>query len=214
MITDAQALRHTFAALVVASVVAFTAGCALLPESAAGGGAGGGSGSDNSDGPANGDDTDSDEDGGEGAKVLTGADCLPGDWSVDNDSFAALMSGASGGAVDTVTGLVMLTFTTDGKTQTRYENWKHSITVDSATVTIVKNGTDFGTYSVNADGSVALVDAEISSDTTSVMDIGGQKVSHTVTPEPSVFSQASFDCNGDDLSVTAEGATTILHRER
>src|SRR5690554_1509642 len=138
MTTQALTLRHSLAALVVASALAVTAGCAQLPLGATGGGTGGGSGSgsDGSEGPGDGDDTgDSDEDGTEAdeAKVLTGADCLPGEWLVDNDSFAALMSGAAGGAVDDITGVVLLTFTADGKTQTSYEDWQHSITVDSAT---------------------------------------------------------------------------------
>lgn len=209
-----RGLKNSLAALVVASVLVVTAGCAQLPW-AAGTGAGG-SEPDSSEAPSDdgGDDNPEGDDAeGEETKVLTGADCLPGNWYVDNESFAALMSSAAGGAVDDITGVVMLTFTADGKTQTLYEDWKHSITVDSATVTIVKNGTDFGTYSVNTDGSIALVDVEIQSDTTSVMKMGGQTVTSTVTPEPSVFSQASFDCNGDELSVTAEGGTTILHRE-
>src|SRR5690554_6158361 len=207
-------LRNSLAALVVASVLVVTAGCAQ-DQFAAGSASGGGADPDSSEGAGDGDDADADGEDAEGdePKLLTGADCLPGNWFVDNESFGKLISGAAGGAVDNVTGVVMLTFTADGTTQTLYEGWKHTITVDSAKVTITKDGTDHGTYKVNADGSITLADTRIGSDTKSVMEMAGKSVKTTVTPEPSVFSQASFDCNGDELSVTAAGGTTILHRE-
>lgn len=143
----------------------------------------------------------------------TGAECLTGNWFVDNEEFGELMSTVSGTAVDDVQGTVMVTFGADGTTTTHYDEWIHSITVDGATVTIERNGSDSGTYEVAQDGTMTLTDTEMSSITESHMEVGGRNVTSTVPPQPSVFSQATFVCEADELTVTAEGATTTLHRE-
>ncbi|MDN5744054.1 MAG: hypothetical protein L0H31_02910 [Nocardioidaceae bacterium] len=147
------------------------------------------------------------------ADVLSTADCLPGNWFVDNDEFGALMSTVSGSAVDNISGSTMVTFRDDGTTTTHYDEWTHTITVKSATVTIVKNGEDSGTYEIADDGTMTLTDTDLASTTTSQMKMGGRTINQPVPPQKSVFSRATFTCAGDELTVTAEGATTVLHRE-
>lgn len=147
------------------------------------------------------------------AEPLTGAACLTGDWFVDNEHFGELMSSVSGGVVDDIHGVTMVTFRADGTTTTHYDEWTHTIKGEGATVTIVKDGSDSGTYEVAADGSMTLTDAELNTTTTSEMEVSGQVIRTEVPPQPSVFSQATFTCDGDELAVSAEGATTLLHRE-
>lgn len=216
-------LRGCLTALAVASALLVTAGCAAeeVPQGAT---AGGGSGSESADVAA---DADSDADSGtadadadasdDSDGELTMRECLPGNWYVDNESFGKLIAGTGQGVVDDVTGVVMLSMHADGTSETLYEDWTHSIAVDSpagsGTMTITKNGTDYGSYEVHGDGTMSMIDTQISSETTSVMKMEGNTVTSVVTPEPSVFSQASFTCAGDELTVTADGGTTILHRE-
>lgn len=145
--------------------------------------------------------------------MLTGAACLLGNWYVDNQQFGELMSSVSGSAVDDVTGVVMVTFRDDGTTTTHYDDWKHTITVQSATVTIIKNGEDHGTYEMVDDGTMTLTDTDMNSTTTAKMEMQGRTTDYDAPPQPSVFSQSVFTCEGDELTVTAEGATTVLHRE-
>lgn len=146
-------------------------------------------------------------------EALAGAACLTGSWVVDNEHFGELMSSVSGSAVDDIEGVTTVTFRDDGTTTTHYDEWQHTITMDSATVTIVKDGEDSGVYEVAEDGSMTLTDTDLGATTTSQMTMGGQTVAHQAPPQPSVFSRATFRCEGDALTVTAEGATTILHRE-
>lgn len=195
-------------------------GCESTPDPQATDAQGGGSASTPDDPAADpdasapaGDDADADAASPPPAEPLTGAACLPGNWFVDNEHFGELMSSVSGSAVDNIHGVTMVTFRDDGTTTTHYDEWTHTITMDGATVTIVKDGSDSGTYEVAADGSMTLTDADLNTITTSEMEMGGQVIRTEVPPQPSVFSQATFTCEGDVLTVSAEGATTLLHRE-
>lgn len=146
-------------------------------------------------------------------EALTGEACLPGNWFVDNETFGALMAEASGGVGNDMSGTVMVTFREDGTTSTYYDEWTYVTSVDGRTLTLLKDGADSGTYEVTADGSMSLVDTDISSTTSSQIEVDGEQVTMSIRPEPSVFSDASFTCEGDALTMTADGATTILHRE-
>lgn len=146
---------------------------------------------------------------GESDAALTGAACLPGKWILDNAKFAALIAAGTGGVVDDVQGLALLTLGADGSTSTRYEDWSHTITSDGATMTVVRNGTDSGTYSL-AGGSMTMTETSVASEV--VMTMNGN-VMGAASHEPSVFSQATFSCSGDTLTVTADGGTSTLHRQ-
>jgi hypothetical protein len=142
---------------------------------------------------------------------LAGEECLPGNWFLDNDEFGALMSAAAGSTVSDLTGNVMVTFREDGTTSTSYDEWTYTVVVDGSRLTLTKNGTDHGTYQVAADGTMSMVDTDLSS--VSQMKLDGAPLTSTVQSEPSVFGSAAFTCAGDELTVTADGATTIMHRE-
>lgn len=141
------------------------------------------------------------------------AECLPGNWYPDPEEFATLMAGETENLVTDVTGSMMITFRADGSTDTYYEDWTYTFTVDSATVTIVKDGTDAGTYVVADDGAVGLTDTDIDSTTNARMTINGNEVAQVVDPQPSVFSLATFACSGDELTTSVGSQTATLHRE-
>lgn len=227
--TSTTTKKGILAVLALASVLLLSTGCA--PEVAGGGGGGGaggssdgtsdgngdGSGDGSNDGSADGsDDSSKGDDSSTG--ILTGKKCLPGSWSLDNEDFGRILSkaaneaGGPGNAVDKVTGTVILTLTANGETHTRYTNWSHEVTVDTSVITVVKNGTDDGTYTVTDDGVMTMVDVEIKSKTVSKMDINGTLTTTTIPPEPSVFAQAGFACSGDELKVTNGGVTATMHR--
>lgn len=144
---------------------------------------------------------------------LTGAECLPGNWFLDNAEFGALLSAAAGSTVSDLTGNVMVTFREDGTTSTAYDEWTYTVVVDGTQLTLIKNGIDHGTYQVAADGTMSMVDTDLSSVSQMKLEVDGAPVISTVQSEPSVFGSAAFTCVGDELTVTADGATTIMHRE-
>ncbi|WP_430867908.1 hypothetical protein [Demequina aurantiaca] len=144
---------------------------------------------------------------------LAGKECLPGNWILDNNEFGALMSAAAGSTVSELTGNVMVTFREDGTTSTSYDEWTYALVVDGSQLTLSKNGTDHGTYRVAADGTMSMVDTDLSSVSQMELEVDGSPVINTVQSEPSVFGSAAFTCAGDELTVTADGATTVMHRE-
>jgi hypothetical protein len=123
------------------------------------------------------------------------------------------MVGDSQNLVTDVTGSMMLTLRADGSTDTYYEDWTYTFTVSSATVTIVKDGTDSGTYVVADDGGVDLTDTDLASTTDARMTISGNEVAQVVEPQPSVFSLATLACSGDELTATVGSQVATLHRE-
>ena len=129
------AKKNFIAALGVASILFLSTGCA--PDAGLFGGDGSGSGSSNSRG-AGSPSPRSDKNGGEnsGEKEnsahanLTGKDCLPGTWLLDNKAVEKFMETLSVGAtVVKTTGQVIAKFGTDGITQTNYDHWTNTITM-------------------------------------------------------------------------------------
>lgn len=85
--------------------------------------------------------------------------------------------------------------------------------MSSATVTIVKDGTDSGTYVVADDGGVDLTDTDLASTTDARMTINGNEVAQVVEPQPSVFSLATLACSGDELTASVGSQVATLYRE-
>jgi len=147
------------------------------------------------------------------ADALAGEACLPGNWFLDNEEFSDFMASVSGSAINKMSGSVMVTFREDGTTSTYYDGWTYDMEGGDRSMSLSKDGTDSGTYHVAADGSMALADTEMSAITTAWIERDGEMVGLRVEPTPSVFSDASFTCEGDKLTMVSDGATTILHRE-
>lgn len=216
--------KNLLAALAVASVLLLGTGCA--PEVGVGGTAGGSAGGSNSgstdgstdgnpDGTKGDEDSDSSKDGDDKASGnLTGTECLPGNWIMDNSTFEDLMNSMSDGASVKTSGLVILTFHPDGKAQTNYDHWTNTIKLPEATSVVERHGIDKGTYTAAASGAMTMSDSSIGSVTTMTATVlGGKAMTMAVDPEPSVFSQAKYACSGEVLTVTAKDYDLILYRE-
>lgn len=144
---------------------------------------------------------------------LTGAQCIVGNWLVDNSKFATMMSAFSHTAVDSISGSLMLTFRDDGTTTTTYDAWTHTVAVADGTGTVVKNGADSGTYAVGEDGNITVNETEITAVTEMQFEVNGLTTSLTEPPGAGVFTDAAFTCSDDELTVTAAGQTSVLYRE-
>lgn len=195
--------KNALATLVVASLLLLGTGCA--PE--LGGGKSGDSA--NSSSKPSGEPTD----GGQ-AGPLTGADCLPGDWLLDNEKTAAVFQALSGGLVDNVEGNVTLILRADGTTTADYDRWTHTVTIEGAVSQVERHGLDHGTWSATSDGKISMKDDEVGSITTMRVNASGQSITQTITPEASIFAQGDFTCSDDELTITVEGQSAILNREK
>ncbi len=202
--------KGVFAALAVASVLLLGTGCA--PESGLGGSLGGSTGGSAGSGSDN---TDSSESGGNSsAGKLTGKDCLPGDWDLDNEKTAALFQQMAGGLVDNVRGAVTLTLRADGTATTNYQNWTHTVTIEGGRSEVERHGIDHGAWSAASDGHMAMEDTEVGSITTVTVTAGGRNIRTAITPEASIFAQGNFTCSGNDLTIAVEGTPAVLFRQR
>lgn len=149
--------------------------------------------------------------------AATQAECIVGTWLLDNQSFAdalATMAEAEGSFSDTLTGVARLVVSRDRSTQTEYENWKHVVEVNveghAATVTMERNGTDYGEI-VEADGKLGLLEISNESVMVTSMNVGG--VVHAAPPIGNTsLSQGIFECEADRLLTHVDGVTTIMNR--
>ena len=193
--------KNVVVALAVASVLFLSTGCA--PE--LGGGAGG-SGTTPTGTPSN--------SSSQQAGPLSGVECLPGDWLLDNEHTAAVFQSLSGGLVDNLQGNVGLILRTDGTTTANYDRWTHSVTVEGAVSVVERHGLDQGTWSATDDGKISMKDNEVGSITTMTVNAGGQGISQTIEPEASIFADGDFTCADDILTITVEGQSAVLNRDK
>ena len=144
--------------------------------------------------------------------ILSGEACLYGNWYLDNESFKAMLEEA-GGNVLSVTGWAIVWYGDDGTTMATFDEWTTVTTEDNAETTMVRNGEDLATYEVTGD-TITTRETEGNSVLEMTMKMDGQDAATVVAPhEPSVTTVATFTCEGETLTVTAEGATSVLHRE-
>lgn len=156
----------------------------------------------------------------ETAPPATGEACLIGKWQVDNDQWGQMFQAfadaeaGEGFQVLGVTGVGTTEFRADGTTETVYDEWTITAAMEGAPgdMAIVRTGVDHGTWSTDG-GNVKLVETEITSGVTVSMGgmvlPGGADVSHD--PEL-IADDAAFDCRGDVLSITVDGASWAMHR--
>lgn len=148
----------------------------------------------------------------EGEPILSGEACLYGNWYLDNESYKAMLEEA-GGNVLSVTGWAIIWYGDDGTTLATFDEWTTVATEDNAETTMVRNGEDLATYEVTGD-TITTTETEGNSVLEMTMKMDGQDAATVVAPhEPSVTTVATFTCEGETLTVTAEGATSVLHRE-
>lgn len=191
------------------------AGCASEATGGSGAGGAGGAGSDAASAPAASTATPAPEVT-QQAAPLTGAECIVGSWLLDNASFGEIISSYADGVVDDVTGTVRFRADADGNAVTEYIDWTNTIrmTNPAGVVTMVRNGQDAGTYHAEADGRLSLTETANESVIVVEMTSGGTTMAMpTVENSPGALHLAVFTCTGDELTVTVDDRSSVLHRE-
>lgn len=150
-----------------------------------------------------------------------GEACLVGTWLVDNDHWGEMFEafaraeGGEGFQVIGVTGVGSTEFRADGTTETIYDEWTITATVASAPgeMSIIRTGVDQGTWTAEGD-HLTMVDTDVTSVVRTTM--GGMELptgGGGSTYDASLLEgSATYECSGDRLSVTMEGATAVLNR--
>jgi hypothetical protein len=136
---------------------------------------------------------------------------------LDNASFAALVSSSEAGVLDEVSGVARFRAFNDGGALTEYVDWTHIIrtTDPEGTVILVRNGVDSGTWSAEGDGRMTLNEHALDSVILAEMTADGKTLTlPPVENSPGALHLAVFTCDGDNLTVTVEGRSSVMTRER
>jgi hypothetical protein len=79
---------------------------------------------------------------------------------------------------------------------------------------MTRNGEDTGVYTAESDGTFSLQEVNNASTMVVETSVAGAVVSQqTLTGSPSTMHQAVFSCSGDELTITVDGASSIMTRE-
>lgn len=189
-------------------------GCADEDDQQVSGTAGSGSsrtGPDN-DNESESADTETDTDTDSAANSPTG--CLVGTWLADNQQLGALFKSAAegtdaDGAVSDPTGEVRITFGAEGQYSATYDAWTMEISQDGVTMELIREGADTGRYEATDEGSVTWTETEMGSTAT----LKGPTGSFEVPADGQEQFTGTFTCGGEELEITANGATTVFSRQ-
>lgn len=141
------------------------------------------------------------------------ADCLTGEWLANNAGLKAIVEGfaaVDGGSIDDISGEVLLTFDGGDLTSTAYTDWTFAMTVEGVNTTLVRNGTDSGTYAVEEDSKLTM--QETMSDSTIDMSINGVGTGSVPTTNTLPLSSAPFTCS--DTLLTIETPDAVIEMTR
>lgn len=141
------------------------------------------------------------------AQPVDPATCLEGTWSVDNEYFLAQFKDLGGSESTEVTGKVTQSFDSSGGVVTIYDGWRIDSVTEGIETSIVRNGTDLGTYT--ADGStLSLQETEVGSEL--VVSAAGVEQVHAATALS--FTEAEYTCDAKTASIDAPDGTANLTR--
>lgn len=141
------------------------------------------------------------------AEPLDPATCLRGTWLADNENFLVQFKEIGGSELTSVTGEVTQTFDDSGGLTTVYDNWRIETTNEGMEVTIVREGTDRGTYT--SDGSVVSIRE---TDVGSELVVTSAGLQQRVQADVSDFTDAPYTCDATTASIVTPDGNANLTR--
>lgn len=142
-------------------------------------------------------------------------ECVVGNWwFFEGPELNEFMAATTLGAFSvTTTGYAILSLDPDGSALITYDHWVNDVMMESSRSKIERDGLDTGTYSIDDSGTMTVSETSIGSVTTWVTETGGETITATGDPEPSVFSRGEFTCSEEELEISVDGATATMFRE-
>lgn len=147
------------------------------------------------------------EEGDPEARALDPRTCLEGTWLVENEYFLVQYKGIGGSELTQVTGKVTQAFDATGGVVTVYDDWRIDSVAEGIETSIVRNGTDRGTFV--ADGlTLSMQETEVGSEL--VVSAAGMEQVHAANAVS--FSEVSYTCDATAASIAAPDGTATLTR--
>src|SRR5690606_5201764 len=123
-------------------------------------------------------------------------ECLTDTWTLDLDSWAASAGPAftaSGGELVSMDGTLLFVVKPDGTFDTVYESWTLNTATSEGTATIVRHGTDTGTWGVDGN-QMTIADTAANSTVTVTSQAGGEEFSMEVDGAQGPLETFAFTC--------------------
>lgn len=160
-------------------------------------------------------DGNNDEDTTSSGAVSAAQSCFPGTWALDVATYEQSVADAP--QIQNAAGLVTVTFAEDGTVATQYDDWAYDVIVTMGSVTntdsMVRNGTDTGTYEISDDGVAVISDTAVESEVTTTSTKYSQTTTTTESTGFSMFRTAPMTCDGDEITVSVRDDRSVtLHR--
>ncbi len=151
-----------------------------------------------------------------------GEDCVVGEWVLDDQAFfdAVFAEFAEEEEFEEFSinedGEFRVTLNSNGSVSAARNDWGFSISTTEGTFNIVVNGEQTGTWEVNGSMLALNLDGGSGFDVKTTVEVDGQLIdlptSPVDVPTESLSSSSDFECDGNTLSVTAEGITSNFNR--
>lgn len=149
-----------------------------------------------------------------------GPDCLVGTWELDNESFVEAIRtafdqpGMNLESVEPAGGTYTVELGADGEFSGTRDEWGFVIAMAEGTLDILINGTESGTWSAD-DSTLTVNSTGADVDVSMTMEVDGvttELPSSSADVPGAMQTASSYSCEGDTLSVTSEGVTTVMNR--
>ncbi len=150
------------------------------------------------------------------------ADCLVGDWVLDNEAFVDQIFADLGGEADgfgeasPAGGDLGVTFDENGTFAVTRDDWGFVMESEDGAFKILISGDQTGTWSADGGELSINLDEGPAPDVTTSMTVDGQELSLPQSPidvpSEAFSSSSSFSCDNDTFSVTTEDFTSTFNR--
>lgn len=147
---------------------------------------------------------------------VSGTECLPGSWLLDNSTWRDLIveqAAQEGVTVETPTGTVVLEFDAGDRYSIAYDSWEARMQTDEGAIVMNVDGTDAGQYSVTG-SSMVLTQTTTGSVVQGIVETpSGSFQLPADSAEETFIDTFSYTCEDDVMIATTPDASIRLDRQ-
>jgi hypothetical protein len=149
--------------------------------------------------------------------AVSGAECVPGAWLLDNASWRDLIvqqAAGQGVTVQTPTGSVIVTFADGGRYSVDYRAWEIQMQTEDGSIVMKRAGKDAGQYSTTTSKVVMTESSAGSVAQGTVVTSSGTFSLPASSSQTAFVDTFSYTCTNDAMTATVPEGTLRLSRQR